>query len=55
MQEGGQAFHNEENSNRENSKEGEDYEDADKASNVPARQTHVHHHGPQDFGQLCMG
>lgn len=53
VQEGWQALHNEENSNCENSKEEKDYGQADKAPNAAVRKTNMHHHGPQDFWQLC--
>lgn len=55
MQEGWEAFHNEENGNCETSKEEKDYGQDDEASNGPVRKTNAHHHGPQDFWQLCMG
>lgn len=49
VQEGRQALHNEEDSNGENSKEEEDYGQADEAPDAAVGKTDVHHHGPQDF------
>lgn len=54
MQEGWQAFHNEKNDNCENSKEVKDYDQKQEAPEVAGRKANVHHHGPQNFWQLCM-
>lgn len=53
VQEGWQAFHNEEDGHRENGEEEKDYGEEEEASQAGGGQADAHHHGPQHLGQLC--
>lgn len=53
VQEGWQAFHNEKDSNGENSEEEKDEGQNDEASEASGRKADADHHGPQHLGQLC--